>query len=79
MAKLKIILLALSITISCTTSTYDDINDYKGCVIIKLDPKIVGVAPIYSYNVYIKDTLDNYKVIIIQRDIAELFSEGDTI
>jgi len=70
------ILLAAVIT-SCSVVVFDDVNDYRGSTILKIERDSVGT--IDAYNIYIKDTLGNYDVIMIRPAFAELFSVGDTL
>ena len=60
---------------SCSVVQYNDVNEYKGAVILKISHDSVGED---SYTFLIKYQ-DEYSKIRIHPDYAALFKEGDTI
>jgi hypothetical protein len=71
------ILLTIIIITSCSVVVFDNINDYKGSIILKIEQDSVGT--IDAYDIYIKDTLGNYDVILVKPEYVKLFNIGDTI
>ena len=76
---LLVLVLLVFFLISCQLSmtTFDEVNDHKGSVILNIVHDSVGTIDAYDF--YILDTLGNYKDINIRPEYANLFNIGDTI
>jgi hypothetical protein len=72
-----VLYLLLSSCSSCTFVKFDNVNEYKGSIILKIEQDSIGT--INTYRFYIKDTLGNYDDIIIDPNFAQFFLEDDTI
>jgi hypothetical protein len=77
MRKIIFILLMLILITSCNLVVYNDINKYKDCEILKIEPDSLGT--INFYNFYLKDKDGYYQVISLRKEYGDLFSVGDTI
>jgi hypothetical protein len=76
--KMKKILFMLALFItSCSMVVWSDINDYKGCVILKVEHDSVGTIDTYHYTLRDALTGEFYKIPI--NPDFHFFEEGDTI
>ena len=63
--------------VSCTLVVFSDINDYKGCVILKIEHDSIGTIDVYSYTLKNIETGEFHKIPI--NPDFNFFEKGDTI
>ena len=66
------------VIVGCTIVVFDDINKYKGSVILRIDVEDVETVK-DVHHIYIKKPSGDYDYIRIDRGYGELFSVGDTL
>lgn len=70
-------ILLIAVITNCSIAVFDDVNNYRGSKILKIERDSVGAIDVYY--IYIKDTEGKYDEIMVRPEVAELFSVGDTI
>lgn len=65
---------------SCSVTVYDDINDYKGAVILNIKPDSVGITDKeVAYKLLIKNKNNKVQTILVENMIGETLKINDTI
>ena len=62
---------------SCSFVKFNDINDYNGSIVLRIEQDSTGL--VNCCNLYIKDSMENYNMIIIQPGFAKILNVGDTL